>query len=70
MEYLPRPGIVRTSLCGMYVLIPSRIASNYCKKILPMTMAETMIWAGIEKGYPIEKTLERLRIFSKKQIRN
>ena len=66
MNYLPRPGIVTAQLCGMNVLIPSRQASAYCSTIVPLTFLGTIIWAGIEKDYPIEKVLEIYRMFSKK----
>jgi hypothetical protein len=50
----------------MNVLIPSRAASEACHKVLPLTISGTMVWAGIENNYPIEKVLTGLHIFSKK----
>ena len=66
MNYMPRPGIVRASLCGMNVLIPSRIANDACKTIFPLSLTGSIVWAGIENDYPVEKVLEGFRIFSKK----
>ena len=66
MNYKPRPGIVCAQLCGMNVLIPSRVANAHCTMILPLTLIGTIIWTGIEKDYPIEKVLEVYHIFSKK----
>ena len=66
MNYIPRPGIVRASLCGRNVLIPSRIAGEQCKTILPLSLMGSIIWRGIEEDYPMEKVLEVCHIFSKK----
>lgn len=66
MNYKPRPGIVCAQLCGMNVLIPSRVANAHCTSILPLTLLGTIIWTGVEKDYPIEKVLETYHIFSKK----
>ena len=66
MNYTARPGIVTAQLCGMNVLIPSRITGDACKTILPLTLMGAIVWTGIQKDYPIEKVLEAFRIFSKK----
>ena len=65
MQYTPRPGIARVSLCGTVVLVPSRAAFGFCKNIQPLSLFESMIWTGIEKNYPVEKILEGFHIFSK-----
>ncbi len=66
MNYVPAPGIVRTTLCGMNVLIPTRQAFESCHTIFRLTLIGAIIWTGIEKNYPMEKVLEAYRIFSKK----
>ena len=66
MNYIPRPGIIRSSLCGMPVLIPSRIASDACKTILPLNFFGVAVWVGIEKDYELEQVLAPLRPFSRK----
>ncbi len=66
MNYRPRPGIVKTKLCGMNVLIPTREASEYCQSIqvLPMLWAAT--WEAFDRGSSIEKAIPVHVIFTKK----
>lgn len=65
MEYLPRPGVVCTALCGRRVLIPTRLASAACKSALPLTMSGFMIWNAIEQDESPEKLLELYGAFSR-----
>ena len=65
MNYMPRPGDVRVTLCGRSILVPSRAVFSVCNNILPISLFESLVWGGIEKDYPVEKILEALHIFSK-----
>ena len=65
MKYLPRPGVTKVSLCGMFVLVPSRLAFAHCKSFLPLSLTDCIIWDGIEKDYPLEKVLDFFHVFSK-----
>ena len=65
MEYLPRPGIVCVRLCGKRVLVPSRLASDACKTVLPLNMPGYLIWTAIEKDEPLETLLELYGAFSR-----
>ena len=66
MNYIPRPGIVRTEICGVKVLIPSRLAAKECASILPISFFGAVIWAGIETDQPIENVLRICRLLTKK----
>ena len=69
MKYSPRPGIVRTTICDLNVLIPSREASGECHKILQLSFIGAIIWGAIENGLPIEKAVETLRIIYKRKTK-
>ena len=58
MRYRPRPGIVKTRICDMEVLIPSRLAFDHCKKIiyLPFLLAAT--WEAIVSDFPIDRLIQ------------
>lgn len=66
MHYQPRPGIVKTKICGVWVLIPSREAFDHCRTIqrLPLLWAAT--WDAICQGTPMEKSVEVHQILTKK----
>ena len=65
-QYIPRPGIVRTKICGVHVLIPSREAFAHCSTIqrLPLLWAAT--WDGLANGKTLEETVQFHRILTKK----
>ncbi len=60
MKYRPRPGIVRTAICGRTVLIPTRAAFDDCKtvQILPSIWAGT--WGAICAGFTREQIVMEL----------
>ena len=64
MDYIPRPGIVSVKLCGQYVLIPSRQASDACKSALPLSMAGLMVWNAIVQDDSMEKLQNLYGVFS------
>lgn len=66
MNYIPCQGIVRTTLCGMNVLIPSRVANDHCRSIMPLSLFGMIVWAGIENDYPIDKVLNTCRLLMKR----
>lgn len=66
MKYKARPGIVLARICGRFVLIPTRIASQDCSQIMPIPMTWVIAWDLIKKGQPEEKILQSLGIFKKK----
>lgn len=65
MKYRPRPGIVRTAICGRTVLIPTRAAFDDCKtvQILPPIWAGT--WGAICAGFTREQIVKELSKRSK-----
>jgi|GEM_PF-5979965 len=65
MHYVLRPGIVRVSVCGVYLLIPNREASLSCPYVQRISIMAAAAIENIEKGLPVEKTYEMYRILSK-----
>ncbi len=66
MYYKPRPGIVKTKLCGMNVLIPQREASAYCTTIQQLPMLWAATWDAFCKGASIESSIPVHVAFTKK----
>lgn len=60
MKYRPRPGVVRTAICGRTVLIPTRAAFDDCKtvQILPPIWAAS--WDAICIGFSRERIVQEL----------
>lgn len=50
----------------MSVLIPSRIADDACKTIMPLNFFGFIVWSGIENDDALEKVIKNCRAFSKK----
>ena len=49
MIYSCRPGIVLTKICGQWLLIPTRAASEHCPNVTRLTFPAALIWGMIEK---------------------
>lgn len=60
MKYQTRPGIVLAHICGVGILIPTRSASVYCKKGLPLPLPYVFTWKMLEAGRPDEDILQLL----------
>lgn len=65
-QYKVRPGIVLAFICKQPVLIPTRAASEYCKKIKPLPYLWAATWAAIEKGISMDETIKVHQIMTKK----
>ena len=55
MNYKPRDGITRVFICGAWLLIPNRKASELCPNIATISFPELIIWRQLEKGKDTEK---------------
>lgn len=66
MRYKVRPGIVRAQICGVYLLIPDRAASEACPYIRRINLLLSAAVEVIEKGQPIEKIYTIYRILTKR----
>lgn len=54
MEYKPREGIVKVSVCGVTLLVPTRRASEECPNIATLSMIESIFWSQLSKGKTVE----------------
>lgn len=66
MIYKPRPGIVKTKLCGMNVLVPQREASAFCASLQPLSFLWSATWDAFCNGSTIEKSVPVHVLFTKK----
>ena len=66
MNYRPRPGIVKTKLCGMQVLIPQREASAFCDSIKRLPLIWSVAWEAFSNGVSVENFLPIYQAFMKK----
>ena len=55
MYYKPRKGIVKTAICGVQVLIPSREAFGSCSTIQRLPNFWAMTWEALSNGVPMER---------------
>lgn len=66
VNYRPRPGIVKTKLCGMQVLIPCREASSWCTSIQRLPLIWSVAWESFSQGVTVEKFIPIYAAFTKK----
>ena len=66
MNYSPRPGIVRAKICGEYLLIPTRSASEECPEVMRLSLMGAALWEELEKGRELKKLYEVFAILSRK----
>ena len=50
MKYQYRPGIVRVQICGEYLLVPTREASEACPEIIRLPLLSAAVLEEVEKG--------------------
>ena len=66
MAYELRPGIVFTNICGEYLLIPNRQASEQCRTIKRLSLIGAALIETLKKKEPIEKVGKVYEILGKK----
>lgn len=54
MEYKPREGIVKVSVCGVNLLVPTRRASEDCPNIATLSLLESIFWSQLCRGKTVE----------------
>ena len=66
MAYELRSGIVFTNICGEYLLIPNRQASEQCRTIKRLNLIGAALIETVIKKEPIEKVEKVYEILGKK----
>lgn len=66
MTYELRQGIVFTRICGEYLLIPDRKASEICPSVKRLSILGAALIENIQKKDPIEKIYRVYEILGKK----
>ena len=69
MIYKLQPGIVDTSICGVYLLIPTRSASEVCPHIFRLSFLSELTWTLMKKEKPLEKIINIRTEFSRKTFK-
>lgn len=66
MTYELRPGIVLTKICGEYMLIPSRQASESCPSLKRLGLIGASLIETINKKEPLDKVCKAYEILGNK----
>lgn len=66
MKYITRPGVVLTKVCGSYLLVPTRQASEHCPYIIRLTLLWVIAWNVLSKGDSIDAICKAHMILTKK----
>ncbi|MBO4848192.1 MAG: hypothetical protein J5586_03465 [Clostridia bacterium] len=66
MKYKLREGIVQTKICGVFLLVPTRAASESCPHIQKVGLLLYSAIELLERGEPIEKIYQMYQILTKK----
>ncbi len=66
VKYKCRPGIVLTKICGQYVLIPTRAASEVCPHVLRLTLPAVFLWGAVKSEKPMSELEHAIKILTKK----
>ena len=71
MNYKPRPGVVMIRVCGVFLLVPTRAASQACPNVRQITPGAGIIWTLFQDNEPDEaakRFLDFQQKMSKKPI--
>lgn len=55
MNYKARRGVVLTSICGRWMLIPMREAFPACKRIFPLSLSSALLWDLLANGKSVDE---------------
>lgn len=66
MKYQTNPAVVKTTVCGMDLLIPTRAAFPECRAIHYLPWFWSQAWDAIEKGRPIENLIKGYQLITRK----
>ena len=66
MKYKQRPGIVLTQICGMNVLIPSRLAYPECQRVQKLPLLWAATWDLISHDKDEEDIFKLHRLLTNK----
>lgn len=66
MNYKIRHGIIRTKICGVQMLVPTREASEKCPNVMQLSLISSIVWETIEKNMPMEKAHQACKILLRK----
>lgn len=65
-NYKPREGIVSTSICGVYLLIPTRAIYAFCNQVQMLPPQWVIAWKMLQNHEPVENIVKTYEIMTKK----
>lgn len=65
MRYKLRPGVVALKICGVYLLVPNRAASEFCPGVQKVSLLLYAALELLERGDPMEKIYKMYEILTK-----
>lgn len=66
MKYIPRPGIVFSTICGVHVLIPTRPVYHECKSMIRLPFIWAATFELLDKPDGKNRIFQLHRLISKK----
>lgn len=66
MKYKTNPAVVKTKICGMDLLIPTRAAFPGCRAVHYLPWFWSQAWDALEKGLPVENLIKGYQLISRK----
>ncbi len=72
-KYKTRPGVIKEKICGSYLLIPDRKASEYCRHVRQLGLLGSVTWNFVNENRPFDDLYKVYRILTKEtddQIKN
>lgn len=64
-KYKPRPGVIKEKICGSYLLIPDRKASQYCKRVRQLGLLGSVTWNFVAENRSFDDLYKVYRILTK-----
>lgn len=65
MKYVLRPGIIRVKVCGVFLLVPNRAASESCPQIRRIGLLGSALIDKLESDESLDTLYEAYRIIKK-----
>ena len=69
INYVPRPGIILSKICGRMFLVPTRKAAEKGHlNIMPLTLLGTVIWTAVERKESIDVLYRAIAALKKQSV--
>lgn len=65
MRYKVNPGVVKTRVCGVFLLIPLRSCGKSCRCVKQLTPLWAMTWDSLTAGHSLEDQIQAHKILTR-----